>query len=195
MNKKKSATTRILRYYAPYKTMAFTVIAKDDKGKPISVKDGRGEPRYSKGMPVYQEIGLTFRPQISVRTNSSEPLSYFELEVTEKDGELLVADKNGVRGVDLYAALEKLADDPSTKVEREDAYRQKVNPQAFAVEKELEAARERIAELEEKRPSMGDDAIQEMLRENAQLKKELESFDKLTAPSGKLGHSQGGGKA
>jgi hypothetical protein len=178
---------KTVTYYAPYKKQVFTVPARDENGKFVPLKDGQGNPKYYKGNPMYQEILKEFVTQSGIRTGSTELLSYFRVDFRAKldaEGKEVIGKNKKTElepdNLDVYKALERLADDPGTKVEREASYKAKVNPEAYAKETELAKAHARIAELETQ--SVPKDAVQEMLEENKRLKADI---DRLTDPKAK----------
>jgi hypothetical protein len=106
----------------------------------------------------------------------NECLSFYAVDFVEKvdeTGNLVVVP---VRPEE-YEALEALADDPGTKIEREAVYKQKRNPEAFERETELNAVK---AELEELKKSKDErqSGTAEMLAEMEKLKRELKAAKK-----------------
>jgi hypothetical protein len=176
---KKQEVVKSVTYYAPYSKQAFSVPVRGEDGKLVALKDNQGNQKYHKGYPQWQTKYMEFQTQVAVRTNSSEPLCFFRVDFFEKldaEGKLMLdADKNPIlvpENQDVYDALEKLADDPGTKIEREESYKKKANPEAFEKEQELKAAKAENAKLK-KQKAEKEDAVTEMLKENERLKAEL----------------------
>lgn len=166
-------------FYAPYSKQGFSVIVRGSDGQPVPMKDNQGNQKYHKGKPQWQTKYMEFQTQVGARTNATEPLSFYRIDfyaktdsngIPELDGKgepVLVSDD-----VDVFECLEKLADDPSTKIEREESYKKKANPEAFEKESELKQAKAELAKLK-KDGSKKEAVISEMLRDNEKLKAEI----------------------
>ncbi len=169
---------KTVTYYSPHNKQCFDIPARDEEGNLVPLKDAQGNVVYRKGKKQYQEIPLTFERIIVLRTKNTELLCYMKVDfVKGEKGKAVPANP------DLYDALERLTKDGGTKIEREETYKQRVNPQAYAAEKELGAAKKRIEELE-KATKEKESAVDEMLKQQEELQKELEQATK-PAPKGK----------
>lgn len=158
-------------YYSPHKRQGFDIPARDEEGKRIPLKDGQGNEVYRKGKKQYQEIHIGFDHIIEIRMKNTELLCYKVVDFIKVDGKTVPANP------DLYEALEKLTNDPSTKIEREETYKKRMNPAAYLAEMELEKAKKQIAEMSKKLAEK-DNAVEEMLKQQAELQKEIEEVTK-----------------
>jgi hypothetical protein len=158
-------------YYSPHKRQGFDIPARDEDGNLVPLKDGQGNEVYRKGKKQYQEIHTEFEHIIELRTKNTELLCFKVVDFVKVDGKTVPANP------DLYNALERLTKDPSTKIEREETYKNRVNPAAYAAEIELGKAKEQIAELSKKVVEK-ENAVDAMLKQQAELQKELEEATK-----------------
>ena len=166
-------------FYAPYSKQGFSAIVRGTDGKPVPLKDNQGNQKYYKGKPQWQTRYLEFHTQIASRTNAAEPLSFYRVNFyakTDENGLPILDEKKEPiavpEDVDIFEALEKLADDPGTKIEREEAYKKKANPEAFEKETELKLAKAELAKMK-KDGTKKEAVIAEMLRDNEKLKAEI----------------------
>jgi len=163
---------KTVRYYSPHAKQGVSVKVRDENGALVPLKDARGEQKYSQGQPQWQTRLLEFRPLVEHRTNVNECLSFYAVNFIERkkeNGEVEVVPEKPEE----YEALEALADDPSTKIEREDDYKRRRNPEAFEREKEVEAMKKEIEALKRSKAE-SQNGTKEMLAEMERLKRELE---------------------
>ena len=159
---------KTVTYYSPHKGQGFDLPARDENGNLIAAKDGRGVEIYRKGKKIFQEIYTEFDHMIEIRTKNTELLCFKRVDFVKVNGKEVPVNP------DLYEALEKLSDDPSTKIEREESYKNRVNPQAYAIEKELKETKAELARLK-KGKAENTPTIKSMLEEQEKLQKEFES--------------------
>jgi len=165
---------KTVRYYAPYAKQGVSVLVRDSEGKLVPLKDGQGNQKYAKGVPQWQTRLIEFVTQVGYRTNVNECLSFYAVDFVEgPDGKPVPVKPEE------YEALEKLADDPGTKIEREVEYKQRRNPEAFERETELNAVKTELEELKRVKAE-GQSGTAEMLAEMERLKRELKAAKKRT---------------
>lgn len=169
-------------YYSPMKRQGFSVKIRNTKGEFIPERDKQGfELTKKDGTTVYREKQMSFVPQITVRTNNMEYLSFFKMDFyAVGKGEPYPEDE------DTYLRLEELADDSSTCILRASDHKQATNPEAFAMERENERLKDELEALKVR--AAGDnmvskDVVSNMEAELAKLRKENEALlDKATSP-------------
>lgn len=178
MAKAKVESIKRAVYYSPHRKQAIEVPIRDESGKFKLKTDKFGNVMLGRNA---EPIILTKMVEFSVLVDSPKTgyQCVLAVDFVKNDkGEAVPADK------DLFEALEALADDPGTKIIREDDHKQKINPTAFELEKQLRAKDSETAALKEalsKKDSSYSEAVAKMQKEMADLRAML---DEQTKPNG-----------
>jgi hypothetical protein len=165
-------------YYSPHRKQSFEVPIRDKNGEEMLQKDRFGNlvlGRNSQPVPLMKNEN--FRVLIDSPKVGYQCVYRMDF-VLDAAGDEVPVD------ADVYAQLEKLADDPATKVIREDTYKAQMNPTAFELEKQvrekdrvINSLRDEIAKVN----TQSSDAVSAMQREMAELKTLLEEKTKPTS--------------
>lgn len=177
MAKKELAVKRAV-YYSPHRKQAIEVPIRDENGKFKLKTDRFGNLILGRNAePIIQTKMVEFKLLVDSPLKGYQCVLAVDF-VKNGSGELVPVDK------DLYAKLEELADDPGTKIIREDDHKQQTNPTAFELEKQLRAKDSETAELKEalsKKDASYSEAVAKMQKEMADLRAML---DEQTKPNG-----------
>jgi hypothetical protein len=117
-------------YFAPYARFGFNLIKRDAKGAPIQILTPAGTGLFINNQPVYMEETIQF---LSHKSSTSDPVSIFTVRDNTPDA--------------VVEELEKLADDPTTRVLREKDWLKKRNPSLADEVERRKAAEEKSAEI------------------------------------------------
>lgn len=159
------AEVKRVTYYSPHRKQSFSVPILEN-GEP-KIKKIKGDEVWVGGKPVYIDEMFNFQPLIE------SPVKGFLCTFQVR----FIADKDGVPQPEdprVYEVLERLADDPGTKIEREEKYAERTNPEAYQAQK---IAREQKAKIDELNEVLAekDSAIEEMKKREAELNAKLNS--------------------
>jgi hypothetical protein len=169
---------RTVVYYSPHRQQSFEVPVRDKNGEEMLQKDRFGNLILGRNA---QPVPLMKNQQFKVLIDSPK-VGYqcvYRMDfVLDSEGNEVPVDR------DTYEQLEKLADDSSTKIIREDTYKAQLNPTAFELEKQVREKDKVIESLKgelSKRDQQSSDAVMAMQREMAELKGLLEDQTKPVA--------------
>jgi len=175
---------RSVLYYSPHRTQGFTVSIRDENGRFLIEHDPQGNVVLDrKKRPVSitkNELFQTLIDSPKIGYQSTYKVDFY----VDEAGKEVPFDN------DVFLQLEKLADDPTTKIMREDTYKASINPTAFELEKQLKEKDRTIAALQAEisnKNQESSDAISAMQKEMAELKSMLEDSAKPAETETKRG--------
>jgi len=174
---------RSVLYYSPHRTQGFTVPIREN-GRFLIEHDPQGNVVLDrKKRPVSitkNELFQTLIDSPKIGYQSTYKVDFY----VDEAGKEVPFDN------DVFLQLEKLADDPTTKIMREDTYKASINPTAFELEKQLKEKDRTIAALQAEisnKNQESSDAISAMQKEMAELKSMLEDSAKPAETETKRG--------